>query len=176
MSQLYTCKPFIQHLIEAPLRGWTESTAYTGLCSNQRTGAVQGAMEKHAAPQDGFLEGTMDEGLEKRQLVINQLKLWGWASSGLLMDMNPHTYSSLTPWILLHVSKPAIYMNRKTEATNFSQLTWTPPPWMLTIVKARFFKRRLIILIAKLGHHSYITGLFCECLWVTIAIVGLTEV
>lgn len=44
-----TCKPFIQHLIKAPLKGWTESTACTELCSKQQTGAVQGAMEKHAA-------------------------------------------------------------------------------------------------------------------------------
>lgn len=44
-----TCKPIIQHLIKAPLKSWTESTVYTELCSKPRTGAVQGAMEKHAA-------------------------------------------------------------------------------------------------------------------------------
>lgn len=66
-----TCKPFIQHLIKAPLEGWTESTAYTELCSKQQTGAVQGAVHggacsPEASLQDGFLEGTIDEILENK--------------------------------------------------------------------------------------------------------------
>lgn len=94
--------------------------------------------------------------------------------------MNPHTYSFFTPWILLHVSKLAIDINRKTEATKLFTVNVNKdqhlPPLMLTVEKLRFFKRRLIILIAKLSHRSYITGLFGGCLWETIAIVGLIKV
>lgn len=172
-----TCKPSVQHLIKAPLKAWTEHHVY-GIVFKTADRSCSGSHGEACSPeaslQDGFLEGTIDEGLENK--AAGRQKLWGWPNSGLLMNMNPHTYSPLTPWILLHVSKPAIYINRKTEATNCSQLTWTPSPWMLTIVKPAFFKRRLIILIAKLSHCSYIIGLFSGCLWVTIAIVGLIEV
>lgn len=62
-----TRKQFIQHFIKAPLKGWTESTMYTELSSRQRTGAVQGVTEKTWSPeeslQDGFPEGTVDEGI-----------------------------------------------------------------------------------------------------------------
>lgn len=78
------------------------------------------ACSPEASLRDGFLEGTIDEGLENKAAGHQPVETMGMTSSGLLMNMNPHTYSSLTPWILLHVSKPAIYINRKTEAINCS--------------------------------------------------------
>lgn len=47
-----TLKPFIQHLIKAPLKGWTESTACTALWPREQTGAVQGAMEMDTAQKN----------------------------------------------------------------------------------------------------------------------------
>lgn len=130
-----TLKPFIQHLIKAPLKGWTESTVYTEFWSRQPRGAVQGAMEKYTAQKNPHKmdssEAQYARAWRTRQLTLSQSLLWDSPALGDWCIWIPAPTpllpfpSSPTPCSLLRVSKPVIGTNTKAETTNCSQLTWT---------------------------------------------------
>lgn len=105
--------------------------------------------------QDGFPGGTAHEGLWNKAADTQPAALWDgpalcdwwtWAPAPVPLCSSPTLQG------LLHTSKPVIDASTKTEAANCSQLIWTQTtsPWILTVEQHRFFKRRLIILIAKL--------------------------
>lgn len=146
-------------------------------CSGSH-GEVQSPEESR---QDGFPGGTVHEGLKNKAADPQPAALWDdpalcdwwtWAPAPVPLC------NSLTLQGLLYTSKPVIDASTKTEAANCSQLTWTQTtsPWILAVEQHRFFKRRLIILIAKLSYCSYIAGLSRGSLREAIAKLRLTEV